>query len=56
MDALVNALIVAGDEAKVRQRLLDHLASGLDELLVTLVPVIDEESERKRLLRMTGSL
>lgn len=56
MDTLVDALVVTGDEATVRQRLLEILASGLNELLITLIPVADEKDERKRLLRTIGSL
>lgn len=54
VDTLADALIVAGDEATVRRR-LSLLASGLNELLVTLIPVADEENERRLLLRMIGS-
>ena len=39
LDALADELIVAGDEVKVRQYLIDLLAIGLDELLVTLFPL-----------------
>ena len=37
--ALVKALVVAGDQAQVEQRLRELIASGLDELLLMLVPV-----------------
>jgi F420-dependent oxidoreductase-like protein len=56
IDALVDALVVAGDEAGVQQRMRELLASGLDELLITLIPVADEERERQQLLRLIGSL
>jgi F420-dependent oxidoreductase-like protein len=56
LDVLADALIVTGDEVKIGQRLVGLLANGLDELLVTLVPVADEEDERGRLLRTIGSL
>jgi alkanesulfonate monooxygenase SsuD/methylene tetrahydromethanopterin reductase-like flavin-dependent oxidoreductase (luciferase family) len=55
-EALGEALVVAGSEDTVHQRLLDLLASGLDELLITLVPVVDEKSEREKLLHLIGSL
>ena len=32
------------------------LASGLDELMLQLVPIADEESERKQLIHLVGSL
>jgi alkanesulfonate monooxygenase SsuD/methylene tetrahydromethanopterin reductase-like flavin-dependent oxidoreductase (luciferase family)/DNA-binding SARP family transcriptional activator len=56
IDALVDALVVAGDEAAVQQRIRELLASGLDELLIAPVPVADEERERQQLLRLIGSL
>lgn len=56
IDALVDALLVAGDEATVQQRIRELLASGLDELLIAPVPVADEERERQQLLHLIGSL
>jgi F420-dependent oxidoreductase-like protein len=56
IDALVDALVVAGDEAAVQQRIRELLASGLDELLIAPVPVADEERERQQLLHLIGSL
>ncbi|HKV03213.1 MAG TPA: LLM class flavin-dependent oxidoreductase [Ktedonobacteraceae bacterium] len=56
IDALVDALVVAGDEASVQQRMRELLAGGLDELLIVLVPVADEVRERQQLLRLIGSL
>src|ERR1700686_3519912 len=38
VDALVKALVVAGDQAHVEKRLRELLASGLDELLLMLIP------------------
>jgi len=54
--ALVKALVVAGNEAQVETRLRELLASGLDELMLMLVPVADEASERARLIRVIGAL
>ena len=51
-DALVESLVVSGDEAAVRARLGELLASGLDELLVMPVPVTDLASERARLAHL----
>ena len=38
-DALVDALLVSGNEATISARLRELLEAGLDELLVTLAPV-----------------
>ena len=56
LDALIRSQIVMGDEATVRSRLKELLASGLDELLLQLRPVVDETKERQQLLRLVGSL
>src|SRR6266516_3050731 len=54
--ALVKALVVAGNEAQVEKRLRELIASGLDELMLMLVPVADEEREREQLMQVIGSL
>jgi len=56
VDALVKALVVAGNEAQVEKRVRELIASGLDELLLMLVPVADEAHERERLIQVIGSL
>ena len=56
VDALVKTLVVAGDETAVENRLRELLVSGLDELLLMLVPVKDETRERGQLMRVIGSL
>lgn len=56
MDRLVKELVVAGDEATVRDRIAQLLASDLDELQLYLIPVADEASERQQLLNIIGSL
>jgi F420-dependent oxidoreductase-like protein len=56
VDTLMKALVVAGTEAQVEKRLRELLASGLDELLLMLVPVTDEAREREELLRVIGKL
>ena len=56
VDALVKALVVAGNEAQVETRLRELLVSGLDELMLMLVPVADEASEREQLIRVIGAL
>jgi hypothetical protein len=55
-DALVGSLIVSGNEATVAARFTELLASGLDELMVTLVPISDADNERERLMRLIGRL
>jgi F420-dependent oxidoreductase-like protein len=56
VDALVKTLVVAGDEAQVGKRLRELISSGLDELLLMLVPVAHEAREREQLIRIIGSL
>lgn len=56
IDALVKALVVAGNQAQVEKRLRELLASGLDELLVMLIPVADETREREQLMQIITSL
>lgn len=56
VDALVKALVIAGNEAQVEKRVRELLASGLDELMLMLVPVADEAREREQLLQVIGSL
>lgn len=53
---LVKALVVAGTPQQVEQRLRELIASGLDELLLMLVPVADETHERKQLMQVIASL
>src|SRR2546421_3881691 len=56
VDALVKALVIAGNEAQVEKRVRELIASGLDELLLMQVPVADEASELAQLMRVIGSL
>ncbi len=56
LPALLKALVVAGDEAQVEQRVRELIASGLDELMLMLVPVADEAREREQLMRIIGRL
>ena len=55
-DALVKSLVVAGNQTQVEQRLRELIASGLDELLLMLVPVADEAGEREQLLQIISTL
>ncbi len=56
VDALVKALVITGNEAQVEKRVRELIASGLDELLLMLVPVADEARELAQLMRVIGSL
>jgi hypothetical protein len=55
-DALVESIVVMGDEASVAARLHALLDSGLDELLLTNVPRGDAAAERTGLFRLVGKL
>ncbi|MHB8599609.1 MAG: LLM class flavin-dependent oxidoreductase [Ktedonobacteraceae bacterium] len=54
--ALVKTLVVAGTQAQVENRLRELIASGLDELLLMLVPVADEAREREQLMQVIAAL
>ena len=53
-DALIDSLVVSGDEAAIASRLAELLAAGLDEVLVMQVLVADPEGEQARLMRLLG--
>jgi F420-dependent oxidoreductase-like protein len=57
-DALVDTLLISGNEVKISARLRELLEAGLDELLVTLVPVSDtaEDEQQARLMHLVGRL
>jgi F420-dependent oxidoreductase-like protein len=55
-ESLVDSLIVSGNEATVAARLTELLAEGLDELMVTLVPIKDAPDELTRLMHLIGQL
>jgi hypothetical protein len=48
-DSLVDSMVISGDEHMVTARFSELLASGLDELMVTLMPIIDTDNEQFRL-------
>ncbi|GHO84134.1 LLM class flavin-dependent oxidoreductase [Dictyobacter formicarum] len=56
LDSFVESLLVFGDESKIRDRLLELLGAGIDELTPGLVPVSDAAQERIRLARLIGQL
>ncbi|NTW03722.1 MAG: LLM class flavin-dependent oxidoreductase, partial [Oscillochloris sp.] len=55
-DTLIEQLVIQGDAASVSQRLHELLDSGLDELLLTIVPVGDVAASRTELFQLVGKL
>jgi hypothetical protein len=55
-DNLIDSLVVSGDEATITSCLTDLLASGLDELIVMPIPVVDPAVELERLIGLIGRL
>jgi alkanesulfonate monooxygenase SsuD/methylene tetrahydromethanopterin reductase-like flavin-dependent oxidoreductase (luciferase family) len=49
-DTLVDSLVISGNEDTVTARFSELLASGLDELMVTLLPLKDTTDEQFRLM------
>ena len=56
-DALVDSLVIFGNESIVAARLTELLAAGLDELMVSLVPTIGAgDDEQTRIMHLIGRL
>lgn len=55
-DSFIESMLVFGDESKIRDRLLELLSMGIDELTIALFPVSDAASEGSRLARLIGQL
>jgi F420-dependent oxidoreductase-like protein len=55
-DSLVGSLVISGDEDMVAARFSELLSLGLDELMVTLLPIIDAGDEQLRFLHSIGRL
>ncbi len=55
-DALIDSLVVSGDEQTIATRLSDLLSSGLDELLLMPIPVENEVQEWSYLAHLIGQL
>ena len=55
-DDLVNNMIISGNEDTVARSLTKLLDAGLDEIMVSLVPVVDEKYEQTQLMRLIGQL
>jgi F420-dependent oxidoreductase-like protein len=52
----VDNMIISGNEDTVAKSLNKLLASGLDELMVNLVPIVDEKYEQTQLIHLIGQL
>jgi F420-dependent oxidoreductase-like protein len=55
-NALIDNLVVSGDEQTIAARLSELLSNGLDELLLMPVPVKDEAQEWSHLAHLIGQL
>ena len=59
-DALVDNLVISGNEEKVAARINELLSAGLDELMISQVPVTgtgkDERQQQARLMHLIGRL
>jgi F420-dependent oxidoreductase-like protein len=55
-DALVDNLVISGNEDIVAARFTELLATGLDELMVSLVPIKDAVNEMRQLMHLIGQL
>jgi alkanesulfonate monooxygenase SsuD/methylene tetrahydromethanopterin reductase-like flavin-dependent oxidoreductase (luciferase family) len=55
-DALLDHLVISGNDDSIAQQLTDLLAQGLDELLVMPITISDPASEDARLLKVIGGM
>jgi F420-dependent oxidoreductase-like protein len=57
-DSLVKNLVISGNEATVAARLTELLAAGLDELMVSLVPIagVGGDEQQEQLMHLIGQL
>jgi alkanesulfonate monooxygenase SsuD/methylene tetrahydromethanopterin reductase-like flavin-dependent oxidoreductase (luciferase family) len=55
-DEFVDAFVVGGDERAVAEGLRERLERGLDELLISLVPGHDDQTDEEALLRIISRL
>jgi hypothetical protein len=57
-DALVDSLVISGNESTITARLAELLATGLDELMVSLVHTTGagDDDEQARLMHLIGRL
>ncbi|HJR49333.1 MAG TPA: LLM class flavin-dependent oxidoreductase [Nitrososphaeraceae archaeon] len=52
----VNNMIISGNEDTISTSLTKLLDADLDEIMVSLVPIVDEKYEQTRLMRLIGQL
>ena len=55
-DALVDNLVISGNEDTVAARFTELVAAGLDELMVSLVPIKDTVDELTQVMHLIGQL
>ena len=57
-DALVDNLVISGNETTIAERLTELLGAGLDELMVSLVPITGtgEDEQQGQLMHLIGQL
>ena len=55
-DSLVDNLVISGNEDIVAARFTELLATGLDELMVSLVSIKDADNEMRQLMHLIGQL
>jgi F420-dependent oxidoreductase-like protein len=53
-DALLDSLVISGNEATIAARLSELLSTDLDELLIMPIAVADPDAEQARLARLLG--
>jgi hypothetical protein len=54
--ALVDSLVISGNEETAAARFTELLAAGLDELMVSLVPTASASDEQALLMQLIGRL
>jgi hypothetical protein len=55
-DGLVDSLVISGGEDLVTSQFSELLASGLNELMVTLLPIVDAGDEQFLSIHSIGEL
>ncbi|MFN8594174.1 MAG: LLM class flavin-dependent oxidoreductase [Thermomicrobiales bacterium] len=55
-DALIDALVIGGDEAAIADGIRQRLDAGTDELIVTIMPIADPEEAHDAVFRVVSQL
>ncbi|HEY6534518.1 MAG TPA: LLM class flavin-dependent oxidoreductase [Candidatus Nitrosocosmicus sp.] len=55
-DSLVKSLVISGNELTIAAKFKELLSTGLSELMVTIVPILDMQAEQKQLMNLIGGL